>query len=429
MEVFELEQQMNQASRATSVPGFFNSSCLNGGQDDIATYDCVHSVTTRIAMDAGGGIEFLDDACQTCSVPIRHPTIGLNECALFCAVIYARSDQQMKYLVTGAAGFIGMNVSLALLERGDSVVGFDNLNPYYSVELKHSRLNRLVAKSGFHFEEGDLADRERLPTLFAREKFDAVINLAAQAGVRYSLTNPHAYVDSNLVGFVNVLEACRHHEVKHLTYASSSSVYGANTEMPFSVHHNVDHPLSLYAATKKANELMAHTYSHLYRLPTTGLRFFTVYGPWGRPDMALWLFTKAILAGEPIDIFNNGQMRRDFTYIDDIVQGIIRVSDRIPAGNPDWSSEHPDPSSSRAPYRIYNIGNNQPVELMHLIETLERNLGKTAVKNFLPMQPGDVPATFADVDDLIRDVGFKPSTPIELGIERFVRWYREYHKC
>ena len=335
----------------------------------------------------------------------------------------------MKYLVTGAAGFIGMHVSLSLLERGDCVVGFDNLNPYYSVALKQSRLNRLVGKSNFQFEEGDLADRERLPQLFAKQKFDAVINLAAQAGVRYSLTNPHAYVDSNLVGFVNVLEACRHHEVKHLTYASSSSVYGANTEMPFSIHHNVDHPLSLYAATKKANELMAHTYSHLYQLPTTGLRFFTVYGPWGRPDMALWLFTKAILAGESIDIFNNGQMRRDFTYIDDIVQGIIRVSDRIPAGNPDWSSEHPDPSSSRAPYRIYNIGNNQPVELMHLIETLERNLGKTAVKNFLPMQLGDVPATFADVDDLISDVGFKPSTPIELGIERFVRWYREYHKC
>ncbi len=335
----------------------------------------------------------------------------------------------MNYLVTGAAGFIGMHVSLSLLERGDSVVGFDNLNPYYSVALKQSRLNRLVAKSNFHFEEGDLADRERLPKLFAKEKFDAVINLAAQAGVRYSLTNPHAYVDSNLVGFVNILEACRHHGVKHLTYASSSSVYGANTEMPFSVHHNVDHPLSLYAATKKANELMAHTYSHLYQLPTTGLRFFTVYGPWGRPDMALWLFTKAILAGDSIDIFNNGQMRRDFTYIDDIVQGIIRVSDRIPSANPDWSGKQPDPASSRAPYRIYNIGNNQPVELMHLIETLERNLGKTAVKNFLPMQPGDVPATFADVDDLTRDVGFKPSTPIELGIERFVRWYREYHHC
>ena len=335
----------------------------------------------------------------------------------------------MKYLVTGAAGFIGMHVSLSLLERGDSVVGFDNLNPYYSVALKQSRLNRLVGKSNFQFEEGDLADRERLPQLFAKQKFDAVINLAAQAGVRYSLTNPHAYVDSNLVGFVNVLEACRHHEVKHLTYASSSSVYGANTEMPFSIHHNVDHPLSLYAATKKANELMAHTYSHLYQLPTTGLRFFTVYGPWGRPDMALWLFTKAILAGESIDIFNNGQMRRDFTYIDDIVQGIIRVSDRIPSGNPDWSGKQPDPASSRAPYRIYNIGNNQPVELMHLIETLELALGTTAVKNFLPMQPGDVPATFADVDDLTRDVGFKPSTPIELGVERFVRWYREYHQC
>ncbi len=335
----------------------------------------------------------------------------------------------MKYLVTGAAGFIGMHVSLSLLERGDCVVGFDNLNPYYSVALKQSRLNRLVGKSNFQFEEGDLADRERLPQLFAKQKFDAVINLAAQAGVRYSLTNPHAYVDSNLVGFVNVLEACRHHEVKHLTYASSSSVYGANTEMPFSIHHNVDHPLSLYAATKKANELMAHTYSHLYQLPTTGLRFFTVYGPWGRPDMALWLFTKAILAGESIDIFNNGQMRRDFTYIDDIVQGIIRVSDRIPSGNPDWSGKQPDPASSRAPYRIYNIGNNQPVELMHLIETLELALGTTAVKNFLPMQPGDVPATFADVDDLTRDVGFKPSTPIELGVERFVRWYREYHQC
>ena len=335
----------------------------------------------------------------------------------------------MKYLVTGAAGFIGMHVSLALLERGDCVVGFDNLNPYYSVELKQSRLKRLEGKSSFHFEEGDLADREGLPKLFAKEKFDAVINLAAQAGVRYSLTNPHAYVDSNLVGFVNVLEACRHHDVKHLTYASSSSVYGANTEMPFSVHHNVDHPLSLYAATKKANELMAHTYSHLYQLPTTGLRFFTVYGPWGRPDMALWLFTKAILAGESIDIFNNGQMRRDFTYIDDIVQGIVRVSDRIPAGNPDWSGNQPDPSSSRAPYRIYNIGNNQPVELMHLIETLEHALDKTAVKKYLPMQPGDVPATFADVDDLTRDVGFRPSTPIELGVERFVRWYREYHKC
>ncbi|WP_397571771.1 NAD-dependent epimerase [Schlesneria sp. T3-172] len=334
----------------------------------------------------------------------------------------------MKYLVTGAAGFIGMHVSLELLGRGDEVVGFDNLNPYYSVELKRSRLEQLSGKPGFRFVEGELADRPGVENLFAAEKFDAVINLAAQAGVRYSLTNPHAYVDSNLVGFVNILEGCRHHGVKHLTYASSSSVYGANTEMPFSIHHNVDHPLSLYAATKKANELMAHTYSHLYQLPTTGLRFFTVYGPWGRPDMALWLFTKAILAREPIDVFNNGKMRRDFTYIDDIVQGIIRVTDRIPTGNPEWSGAHPDPATSRAPYRIYNIGNNQPVELMHLIETLEQSLGMTARKNFLPMQAGDVPATYADVDDLTRDVGFRPSTPIETGVDRFVKWYRAYHR-
>ena len=334
----------------------------------------------------------------------------------------------MKYLVTGAAGFIGMHVSLELLGRGDQVIGFDNLNPYYSVALKRARLDRLVGQAGFRFEEGELADRSRVAELFAAEKFDVVINLAAQAGVRYSLTNPHAYVDSNLVGFVNILEGCRHHDVQHLTYASSSSVYGANTEMPFSIHHNVDHPLSLYAATKKANELMAHTYSHLYQLPTTGLRFFTVYGPWGRPDMALWLFTKAILAGESIDVFNDGKMRRDFTYIDDIVQGIVRVADRVPVGNPDWSGDHPDPATSRAPYRIYNIGNNQPVELMYLIETLERSLGITARKNFLPMQPGDVPATFADVDDLTRDVGFRPSTPIETGVERFVNWYRDFHR-
>jgi len=334
----------------------------------------------------------------------------------------------MKYLVTGAAGFIGMHVSLELLGRGDQVIGFDNLNPYYSVALKRSRLDRLVGRAGFRFVEGELADRSRVAELFAAEKFEVVINLAAQAGVRYSLTNPHEYVDSNLVGFVNILEGCRHHEVQHLTYASSSSVYGANTEMPFSIHHNVDHPLSLYAATKKANELMAHTYSHLYQLPTTGLRFFTVYGPWGRPDMALWLFTKAILAGESIDVFNDGKMRRDFTYIDDIVQGIVRVADRVPLGNPDWSGDHPDPATSRAPYRIYNIGNNQPVELMYLIETLERSLGITASKNFLPMQPGDVPATFADVDDLTRDVGFRPSTPIETGVERFVKWYRDYHR-
>ncbi len=334
----------------------------------------------------------------------------------------------MKYLVTGAAGFVGMHVSSALIARGDQVVGFDNLNPYYSVQLKRDRLDQLIGRPGFRFEEGDLANREQLSKLFEIEKFDIVINLAAQAGVRYSLTNPHAYVESNLVGFVNILEACRHHRVKHLTYASSSSVYGANSEMPFSIHHNVDHPLSLYAATKKANELMAHTYSHLYQLPTTGLRFFTVYGPWGRPDMALWLFTEAILAGKTIDVFNNGQMRRDFTYIDDIVQGVVRVADRIPTGNPNWSAAAPDPATSRAPYQIYNIGNNQPVELLHLIETLERALGKTAVKKFLPMQPGDVLATFADVNDLTRDVGFRPSTPIEVGVENFVKWYRGYHK-
>jgi UDP-glucuronate 4-epimerase len=334
----------------------------------------------------------------------------------------------MKYLVTGAAGFIGSHVSTALLERGEDVIGLDNLNTYYTIQLKHDRLARLTARDKFRFEQCDLADRDRLTSLCAAERFDVVINLAAQAGVRYSITNPHVYVDSNQVGFVNILEACRHHGVKHLVYASSSSVYGANTTMPFSIHDNVDHPLSLYAATKKANELMAHTYSHLYQMPTTGLRFFTVYGPWGRPDMAMWLFAKAILEGKPIDVFNNGQMRRDFTYIDDIVQGVIRVADHVPAGNPDWSGERPDPATSRAPYRVYNIGNNQPVELMHMIHTLEKTLGVEAVKNFLPMQPGDVPATCADVDDLMRDVGFRPSTPIEVGIRRFVDWYRDYHK-
>jgi UDP-glucuronate 4-epimerase len=334
----------------------------------------------------------------------------------------------MKYLVTGAAGFIGSHVSTLLLDRGDQVVGLDNLNAYYTVQLKHDRLARLTGRPGFQFERCELADRERLTKIVADGRFDVVINLAAQAGVRYSLTNPHAYVDSNLVGFVNILEACRHHGVKHLVYASSSSVYGANTTMPFSIHHNVDHPLSLYAATKKANELMAHTYSHLYQLPTTGLRFFTVYGPWGRPDMAMWLFTRAILDGQPIDVFNNGQMRRDFTYIDDIVQGVVRVADNVPTGNAAWTGDRPDPATSRAPYRVYNIGNNQPVELMHMIRTLEQALGQEAVKNFLPLQQGDVPATYADVDDLIRDVGFKPSTPIEVGIQRFVEWYREYHK-
>ena len=334
----------------------------------------------------------------------------------------------MKYLVTGAAGFIGMHVSTMLLDRGDEVVGLDNLNPYYTVQLKHDRLARLTGRTGFRFVECDLVNRERLAQLCADECFDVVINLAAQAGVRYSMTNPHAYVDSNLVGFVNILEACRHQGVKHLVFASSSSVYGANTTLPFSIHHNVDHPLSLYAATKKANELMAHTYSNLYGLPTTGLRFFTVYGPWGRPDMAMWLFTRAILEGRPIDVFNNGQMRRDFTYVDDIVQGIVRVADNVPTGNTAWSGDQPDPATSRAPYRIYNIGNNQPVELSHMIQTLEQALGIAAVKNYLPMQPGDVPATYADVDDLTRDVGFRPSTPIEVGIQRFVDWYRDYHK-
>ncbi len=333
-----------------------------------------------------------------------------------------------RHLVTGAAGFIGFHLAQRLLDRGDQVVGLDNLNDYYSVDLKRSRLSLLQDRAEFDFVEMNIADRDALARFFEPESFDVVINLAAQAGVRYSLTNPHAYVDSNLTGFVNILEGCRHSKVGHLVYASSSSVYGGNTSMPFSIHQNVDHPISLYAASKKANELMAHTYSHLYSLPTTGLRFFTVYGPWGRPDMALFLFTKAILAGEPINVFNNGQMKRDFTYVDDIVEGIIRVADNVPSGNPDWTSEAPDPATSQAPWRVYNIGNNQPVELLHLIEVLENCLGRKAEKNFLPMQPGDVPATFADVDDLIRDVGFKPSTPIETGVQRFVDWYRDYYQ-
>jgi UDP-glucuronate 4-epimerase len=333
-----------------------------------------------------------------------------------------------KFLVTGAAGFIGFHVAQRLLARGDDVVGLDNVNDYYDVSLKRERLRQLNAQARFSFVEIDVADREAMPELFRQQTFETVIHLAAQAGVRYSLENPHAYVDSNLVGFVNILEACRHHRVRHLTYASSSSVYGANTAMPFSVHHNVDHPLSLYAASKKANELLAHTYSHLYDLPTTGLRFFTVYGPWGRPDMALFKFTRAILRGEPIEVYNHGQMQRDFTYIDDIAEGVIRVADRVPAGNQQWSGDQPDPGTSRAPYRIYNIGNHQPVELMHLIAELERCLGRQAEKRFLPMQPGDVPATFADVDDLVRDVGFRPATPIEDGVREFVRWYREYYQ-
>lgn len=334
----------------------------------------------------------------------------------------------MKILVTGAAGFIGFHTSELLLGRGDEVIGLDNLNDYYDVSLKEARLAKLSGRPGFRFHRLELSDRAGMEALFAQEKPQRVIHLAAQAGVRYSIQNPHAYVDSNLVGFMNILEGCRHHGVEHLVYASSSSVYGANTTMPFSVHHTVDHPLSLYAATKKANELMAHTYSHLYRLPTTGLRFFTVYGPWGRPDMAMFLFTKAILAGQPIDVFNQGKMRRDFTYIDDIVQGVVRTCDHLASVNPNWNGAVPDPGTSSAPYRIYNIGNNQPAELMHVIGCLEKTIGKTVEKRMLPMQAGDVPATYADVDALTEAVDFKPATPIELGIERFVAWYREYYR-
>jgi UDP-glucuronate 4-epimerase len=329
--------------------------------------------------------------------------------------------------VTGAAGFIGFHVSQVLLTRGDQVVGLDNLNDYYPVQLKRDRLSQLTDHDEFHFHELDLADRSGMARLFKGESFDVVVNLAAQAGVRYSLENPHAYIDSNIVGFTNILEGCRHSGVKHLVYASSSSVYGSNTQMPFSVHHNVDHPVSLYAVTKKANELMAHSYSHLYGLPTTGLRFFTVYGPWGRPDMALFLFTRAILEGQPIDVFNEGRMKRDFTYVDDIVNGIVRVCDNIPEPDTHWNSEDPDPATSAAPYRVYNIGNNQPVELVRMIEVLEDALGRKAEKNLLPMQPGDVPATYADVEALHRDVGYSPSTSVEEGIPRFVEWYREYH--
>ena len=333
-----------------------------------------------------------------------------------------------KILVTGAAGFIGFHLSQRLLERGDQVVGLDNLNDYYDVTLKKDRLEQLLANPNFSFHLLDLADREGIPKLFAQSSFDKVVNLAAQGGVRYSLKNPHAYVDSNLVGFVNILEGCRHTNVQHLVFASSSSVYGANTKTPFSVHDNVDHPVSLYAATKKANELMAHTYSSLYGLPASGLRFFTVYGPWGRPDMALFLFTKAILARQPIDVFNYGKMKRDFTYIDDIVEGVIRVVDQVAQSNPHWSGNAPDPATSYAPYKNYNIGNNQPIELMHFIATLENCLGMKAEKNLLPIQPGDVLATYADVDALVTDVGFKPNTSIEVGIERFVKWYRSYYQ-
>ena len=333
----------------------------------------------------------------------------------------------MTYLITGAAGFIGFHLSKRLLAQGKSVVGIDNLSDYYDVNLKKTRLRELEGNPEFTFYKLDLVDREGVETLFSENKFDYVVNLAAQAGVRYSLTNPHAYIDCNIVGFLNILEGCRHNDVKHLVFASSSSVYGANTKMPFSVHHNVDHPVSLYAATKKSNELMAHTYSSLYKLPCTGIRFFTVYGPLGRPDMALFLFTRAILENKPIDVFNHGKMKRDFTYIDDIVEGVVRLIDKVPEPDPDWNGDNPDSATSYAPYRIYNIGNNNPVELMKFIEVLEDYLGKKAKKNLLPIQPGDVPETYADVDDLAEDVGFKPATPIEEGIKKFVEWYREYY--
>jgi UDP-glucuronate 4-epimerase len=331
------------------------------------------------------------------------------------------------YIVTGAAGFIGFHLVRRLLEQGDEVVGIDSLNDYYDVNLKLARLRELEGRSRFRFAKIDIADPVALPALFREVRPVRVVNLAAQAGVRYSLTNPRAYVDSSLVGFVNILEACRHNGVEHLVYASSSSVYGANTKMPFSVHDNVDHPISLYAATKKASELMAHTYSHLYRLPTTGLRFFTVYGPWGRPDMAYFSFTKAIEADQPIDLYNEGRMQRDFTYIDDIVEGIVRVAHRPAQPDPTWNGDDPDPGTSKAPYRLYNIGNHKPVELLYFVEVLEKCFGKQAIKRLLPMQAGDVPATCADVSELARDVGFTPSTSIEDGLARFVAWYREYY--
>ena len=350
-----------------------------------------------------------------------------------------------RVLVTGAAGFIGFHLSKRLLDEGSTVVGIDNLNAYYDVNLKKARLAILKKYDNFTFHKIDIAKRTAVESLFAgslkkkgfpithrpspiASSFDTVVHLAAQAGVRYSITNPYAYIESNIAGFINILEGCRHNKVKHLVYASSSSVYGANTKMPFSIHHNIDHPVSLYAATKKANELMAHTYSSLYKLPTTGLRFFTVYGPWGRPDMALFLFTRAILEGKPIDVFNYGKMQRDFTYIDDIIEGVVRVMKKTPKPNPSWSGDAPDPGTSYAPYKVYNIGNNNPVELMTFIETIEKCLGKKAKKKLLPLQAGDVPATYADVDDLMNDVGFKPATPIEEGVGRFVEWYQKYYQ-
>ncbi len=333
----------------------------------------------------------------------------------------------MKILVTGVAGFIGFHTANALLARGDEVIGLDVVNDYYDVTLKHARLAQLSALPRHTFVKLDLADRAGMARVFATHKPERVIHLAAQAGVRYAAVNPHAYVDSNITGFLNILEGCRHTSVQHLVYASSSSVYGANTAMPFSIRQSVDHPVSLYAASKKANELMAHSYAHLYQIPTTGLRFFTVYGPWGRPDMAMFLFASKILAGQPIDIFNHGHHTRDFTYIDDIVEGVIRTMDKVATPNPQWSSAAPDPGTSAAPYRLYNIGNNQPVQLMHLITCIEKALGRTAAKNFLPLQPGDVPDTYADIDALVDDVGFRPSTPIEVGVERFIAWYKGYY--
>lgn len=333
-----------------------------------------------------------------------------------------------KILVTGTAGFIGYHMARTLLDRGECVVGLDNVNNYYSVDLKRARLSHLIGQPGFEFAEIDLADRERMSALFAEHKFERVVHLAAQAGVRYSLQNPHAYVDSNIVGFMNVLEGCRHNRVGHLLYASSSSVYGSNKQQPFSVHDSVDHPISLYAASKKANELMAHTYSHLYDLPTTGLRFFTVYGPWGRPDMALYIFTKAIYEGRPIDVYNHGRMRRDFTYVDDIVEAMVRLTDTLPKADPNYDPFHPDPGTSTCRYRVYNIGNNRPEELSRFIELIEKHTGRTAVKNYLPLQPGDVLETYADVAALEEAVAFRPATTLDDGIASFVKWYREYHQ-
>lgn len=334
----------------------------------------------------------------------------------------------MKILVTGSAGFIGFHVSKRLLKEGNEVVGLDNINDYYSVQLKENRLKQLLDHPNFTFYKNDLEDLASMQDIFMKEKFDVVINLAAQAGVRYSLENPHAYINSNIVGFTNILECSRHHNIQHLIYASSSSVYGANESLPFSIHDNIDHPMSLYAATKKSNELMAHTYSQLFNLPTTGLRFFTVYGPWGRPDMALFLFTKAILEGKEIDVFNNGDMLRDFTFVDDIVESIFRLTQRPAKSNPEWSGLNPDPGTSYAPYRVYNIGNNSPVKLLDFIEAIEKKLGIAAKKNFLPLQAGDVPQTFANVDDLINDIQFKPETKIQDGIDQFIEWYISYYK-